>query len=461
MKGGIGASWHVINGIGPLNNQNYLFPVREDNPLGSAWGGNPSVTDTLAWKQLCEHARWLGLDFIRVELAGKSYEPWKNVFTWDSDDMKALYIVLDYCQKNDIDVFLQQMCLNTGWNSYPGVHPLLSAPRSLDDYAEGISNMLEYLTKIRNYSCIKYFCITNEPPGGPWGYWWSEGTGDAPYTPAVKRVYEEFRKKNIPIRLSGPDWTSLPPFTPEKLDFAPFLGAYDIHSYQGIDKEGEKTIRQWADWAHSMNKPFFISEFGNMNLGWGKDNPGPKSVDAALSNANDIITALKSGTDAMNRWSFTNRGDMDGQWQLVQTYDRGKKEYMKTIVPENTAYYGFAMFTRFIAKYSSVLQSIESAPSDTAVSMISLKNPDGNIVIILLNRSNETKTGEIQLTSKLKSDKLAMYQYDENIPAEGKFELNPVEIIPVTDKLPLKLTKKSIVVLSSVILRNTDQGIIR
>lgn len=460
MRGGIGASWHVINDIGPLNNQEYQYPVREDNPLGSAWGGNPPVSEKAAWEQICNHAKWLGLDFIRLELAQKSYQPLKDKYTWDSDDMKALYTILDYCEKNQVDVFLQQMTMNAEWNSYPGVHPLISAPRSLDDYANSLATLVEYLTKTKNYSCIKYLCITNEPPGGPWGYWFSMGPEDAKYTPAIKRVHEEFVKRGIKTTLSGPDWTSLPPFNPDNFDFSPYLGAFDIHSYMGIDKKGSQTVKKWAEWAHSQNKPFFISEFGNMNLGWGTDNPGPKSHAAALSNARDMITALSLGTDAMNRWSFTNRSDLDGQWQLVRTYDRQKKAYLKTVIPENTAYYGFAMFTRFIAKYASVLQTTPGTGTDTAVSIISLRNPDGNLVFIMLNQSNETKKGEVALQSKLKVKVLYKYFYDEHVPAEGRFDLNPSEIKLASLKLNVTLEKKSITVYSTKKLANTDWGII-
>lgn len=461
MRSGIGASWHTISDIGSLENEKYQYPVREENPLGSAWGGNPPLQDTIAWRQICSYARWLGLDFIRVELMMKAYEPEKGKFDWESNDMQALYKILDCCQQMGADVFLQQMVMNVGWNAYPGVHPLLSAPRSPDDFAEGIATLLEYLTKMKKYTCIKYFCITNEPPGGPWGYWWSMGPADAPFAPVLKSVHDELVRRNIFIPLSGPDWTSLPPFNKEKLIFDPYLGAYDIHSYDGIDDKGERTIQHWADWAHTVNKPFFISEFGNMNLGWGKDNPGPKSLAAALSNAHDIITALSAGTDGMNRWSFINRGDMDGQWQLIRTWDIQKKEYLKRLIPENTAYYGYAMFTRFIAKYASVLKTICSFRKDNSVSMISLRNPDGSLVFIILNQSDENKQGLLMIKSRSKIGSLYKYLYDEKIPPEGSYALNPTDTIYKASAINLVIEKRSITVFSEKLLTNTDWGIIK
>jgi hypothetical protein len=53
--------------------------------------------------------------------------------------------------------------------------------------------------------------------------------------------------------------------------------------------EGEANLQKWADWAHAQGKPFFLTEYGNMQLGWGGDDPNPKSFD---SNASDVICVL-------------------------------------------------------------------------------------------------------------------------------------------------------------------------
>ena len=69
MAGGIGASWHSMGATV------FYYPdlIKRDNRTckGSGFGGNPPVTPeyTKAWYDLLEHAKWLGLDFIRVEVA--------------------------------------------------------------------------------------------------------------------------------------------------------------------------------------------------------------------------------------------------------------------------------------------------------------------------------------------------------------------------------------------------------
>ena len=91
MQGGIGASWHAIEN--PI-------PVEGDTSHGgSAWGGNPPAKDRKAWRRTYRRAEWLGLDFCRVEVEQRMYEPERGRFTWDSAEMGILYRILDWCER--------------------------------------------------------------------------------------------------------------------------------------------------------------------------------------------------------------------------------------------------------------------------------------------------------------------------------------------------------------------------
>ena len=458
MKGGMGASWHALHYDIPLENEKYKYPVREIAPRGSAWGGNPPANDTAAWKQIKNHAAWLGLNFIRVEIDQRMYEPERNQFDWENDEMQALYHILDWSEENGADVFLQQMWGHVEWNAYPGVHPLLSAPKNLDDFASGIATLIEYLTKTKGYTCIKYFCMTNEPPGGPWGYWWDFGDATGTINDAWKRLREEFDARGITVPISGPDWTSMPPFEEEKLVFAPYLGSIDIHSYDGATAEGEATLKQWADWAHAQNKPFFITEYGNMKLGWGNDNPAQKSFEAALSNANDVIRAFRAGADGVNRWSFTNRGDLDGQWQLIHTFDRETKTYLSKIKPENEAYFGFGIISCFLSKYSSTVSCAVNQP-DSVLMSLALVSPAGEISVFLLNKSNEEQLVGLKIDN-LPGKTLNVYQVTKVIVVKPDFQLNPVQSFGSGKMGKLVLPPQSITTVSSYSLTKNDSGII-
>lgn len=457
MRGGMGASWHALSKEISLNNHLYQFPAREYCPRGSAYGGNPPVTDESGWNQIKNHASWLGLNFIRVELSQGMYEPRRNEFEWDNEEMQALYLILDWCEKNQVDVFLQQMWSDVAWNAWPGVHPLISAPYRLDDFAHGLATLLDYLIKNKKYTCIKYFCMTNEPPGGPWGYWWEYGHGQGSLAETWKRLKQEFDFRGISVPISGPDWTSMPPFEPEKLTFAQDLGSIDIHSYDGVTAAGEQNLRCWANWAHAQNKPFFLSEYGNMQLGYGDDHPGQATFAAALSNAQDVLRGMRAGVDGFNRWSFTNRGDLDGQWQLIRTWNRDTKDYYQIIEPETEAYYGFGIISRFLSKYSAVLTCRHEFKDETMLAG-ALKSPQSKLSVFLLNISAETLHVKLHLVPE--SDRpLYIYQVSESILAEPKFQLNPWPQ-PIQTEARLILPAKSITTVTNYFLSHQDRGII-
>jgi hypothetical protein len=461
MQGGVGASWHALGKEIPLHDEWYDYPVRMINPRGSGYGGNPPLEDTSAWNQVKREASWLGLDFVRVEISQRMYEPKRDTFDWNNGEMKNLYHILDWCEKNHADVFLQQLWGNVAWNAFPGVHPLLSAPRSLHDFAQGIAALLKELTVNRSYTCIKYFCITNEPPGGTWGYWWSYGSGSGSVTPAWKNVRETLDSAGIHIPLSGPDWTSLPPFDTARIDFDPYIGAYDIHSYGGIDYSGEEIIKNWSDWAHDHHKPFFVSEFGNMNLGWGGSNPGPKSWVASLSDVSDVVRGLNMGADGFNRWSFVNRGDLDGQWQLIRTWDIEKKQYLHHVVPEPEAFYGFAMVTRFMGKQPDLIFWQTNMCID-GVKLIAYRNRDGNIGLLIVNNEKRPIREFVTFNDAVDQRDFNLYQVDKAGVDEPDFQLRPV---PLAHKAhqprTFILAPESITLVTTLHLAPGDPGVIR
>jgi hypothetical protein len=455
MAGGIGASWHAISKDTIDESPEYKWALRYKNNRGSAWGGNPPVINKDAWEQIYRHASWLGMSFVRVELSARMYEPVKNKFDWENEEMQALYKILDWAEANNADVFLQQMWSNVKWNSYPGVQPLLSAPKSIEDFAEGFATLAEYLTVTKKYTCIKWLCITNEPPGGSWGSWWSMGDTNPPVTPAWREVRKALDKRNIAIPISGPDWTDLPVFDASKIDFDEYVGAYDIHSYQGIDAEKQKIVADWAGWAKEHNKPMFLSEIGDMRPGWKDSNPGPKSFAAALSNAESVLRGLSAGVSAFNRWSFTNRGDLDGQWQLIRTWDIENQKYLDRVEPEPVAFYGYGIISRFMAKHSSVV--FTDTIANSSLLSHTLKSDDGHLTTYILNKSDSAQIVTLKMTGS-GNHKIYLYRVTEDELTKPGYRMDPLKEIIISEGniITLVLPAKSINTLSGIKSKHED-----
>lgn len=427
MQGGIGASWHAISADLPkYEKESYRWPLRAGASRGSAWGGNPPVENRAAWRQVCEYARWLGLDWLRVEFSQRMYEPKRREYDWDNEEMQALYLILDWCQENGADVFLTQMWSNVEWNAFEDIHPLHSAPKSVDDFAEGLAELMDHLVKKKGYTCIRWLCIDNEP-GYNWAWWIGPKGKDHSLTPALKAVREALDARGIKVPLSGPDWTNPPrpdsPEIPQKIDFDQFIGAYDIHSYTGADEQRQAIWASWTKLAHERGKPLLLSEMGDMKLGWRGSNAGPKSFAAALSNAESVLRGLAVGIDAFNRWSFVNRGDLDGQWQLVRTWDIDKKKHFENVEPERVAYFGFGILTRFTAKHSDVLKcEVESASKVLAGA---LRSPKGNLTLIVANMGDEANDVTVEASNVGKTVDLFRYSVTQSDLNAEDFRLEP------------------------------------
>ncbi len=455
MSGGIGASWHALSIDSIDESPDYKYALRYSNSRGSAWGGNPPVGNTVEWNQIYKHASWLGLSWLRVELSMRMYEPERNQFDWENEEMLALYNILDWAEANNADVFLQQMWSNVKWNAFQDVQPLLSAPKSLDDFAGGLAKLVEYLLIEKKYTCIKWLCITNEPPGGSWGSWWSMGEKDAPITPALREVRRALDEKGIKLPISGPDWTDLPEFDAKKIDFDQYIGAYDIHSYQGIDEAKQKILKDWVNWANEHNKPLFLSEIGDMKLGWKDANPGPKSFKASLSNVESILRGMEVGVSAFNRWSFTNRGDLDGQFQLIRTWDIEKKEYCNKIEAEPFAYYGYGIITRFCVKNSDVV--LTQSNGNTDILSQTLKSSNGVITTYILNKSNKEQLIKLSYTG-ISNYQFFLYQVTETAVAKSNFKLNPITELSIKegDEIILIIPEQSISTLTNMKVLHED-----
>jgi len=64
----------------------------------------------------------------------------------------------------------------------------------------------------------------------------------------------------------------------------------------------------------AVGKGLYLTEFGTQTYDHKADDPAPGSFKASLKDMELLIRALNLGIDGANHWSFTNRGELDGQW---------------------------------------------------------------------------------------------------------------------------------------------------
>lgn len=470
MRGGIGASWHAIENPIPITDG------RSEG--GSAWGGNPAADDVERWRQLEAHADWLGLDWLRVEVEQRMYEPAEGRFDWENREMRILDRILEWCDRRGADVLLQQMWGNVDWNTFPEwrdnprrrVH---SGPVSLQAYADGLATLVEHLVRDRRHTSIRWLGIVNEPGHG-WSWWLRPPRDPMPLTPGLEAVRRALDERALDVPISGPGWTFLPPLEPEAIDFDHLIGAYDLHSYNaqfdGLEggrysvTEAEARLRDWASWAHDRGKPFFLSELGSMAFGWGRNHPGPGSYEAGLKDAELVIRGLGVGVDAFNRWSFVNRGDLDGQWQLVDTWDVEAGALREEFTPHPNSYFLFGMLSRFTAKRSEVLETtVSEMELPRPVFAAALRAPSGELTVLTVNDDVPDRRVRLELAGLVEERVFLRYAVTPADRDRADLRLDPLDrttLGPDRRWLDFELPGRSVTVLTTYELGHRQGGVI-
>ena len=101
-----------------------------------------------------------------------------------------------------------------------------------------------------------------------------------------------------------------------------------------------------------------------------------------------VVRDLSAGVDGFNRWSFLNVGYLDGQWQLLQTWDVKNHKLLDNYTPYPNAYYFVGLLSRYTAKHSSVLASRVQGGTHRAASTrfaAALRSPKGNFTLAVVN----------------------------------------------------------------------------
>jgi len=468
MSGGLGASFHAIE---------TPIPGSEG---GSGWGANPAPDDETGWRSVFHYADWLGLDWCRVELEQRMYEPARGHYDWNGPEMRILYRILDWAEARRVDVFLQQMWGNTAWNAYPELRAdparrVHSAPLSLDDFADGTAELASHLLRVKKYTCIRWLSVNNEP-GESFSWWQDANLHPLSITPGLKAARKALDSRHIALPISGPDWTDMPALIPSKIDFDPAIGAYDLHSYWAdFDGHGSQAqysmsttvarLADWAAWAHARHKPFFLSELGTMAYGWGGNHPGPGSYESSLKNASLVVRGINAGVDAFNRWSFLNRGDLDGQWQLLDTWDAKNGRLLPVFKPHPNAFWMWALLSRYTALRSEVLRIRRQGGEVNGIQRLAaaaLRSPKGQFTILVVNEAMEDMTGTIDFINLAHSIELCRYRITAaqrdaaviDLKADKVFALAPGEA-SWQDVLPAR----SVTVYSTYRLAPADNGV--
>ena len=174
---------------------------------------------------------------------------------------------------------------------------------------------------------------------------------------------------------------------------------------------------------------------------------------------------INAGADGFNRWSFLNRGDLDGQWQFIETWDRKEKKLLKEYTPHPNTYFVLGLLSRFIAKHSDVLDCrVEGGKVDPwqRVFAAALRSPKGNLTLAVVNDAKTEYKASFELRELAKDCTLYRYSVDQTdrdrddlkIDSQAEYRL-PRDASTFTDRL----APMSVTVYSTYKLTHSDDGV--
>ena len=181
-----------------------------------AWTGDTTLSDN-GWNTLYARLRYMQPPIMRIMVSpGWNYTP-----TNFNKGAGLLFKMLDFCQNNGIDVIFGE------WGHQGGT--------GIDTtWLNTAVNFYEYLIKNKNYACIKYYNLVNEPNGN-----WSSINGNYDLWKELIRAFNArlvARNLASASQIIGPDiaiWDthSVGWVANTKNDLGEMVTSYDIHTY--------------------------------------------------------------------------------------------------------------------------------------------------------------------------------------------------------------------------------------
>ncbi len=424
--------------------------VLQNNYYGGAMQWEPNDRDAMTeaqWDRLFSRVRYMKLGYIRCCIMPYFYcfgfDGNKPKFVWNTDSttvnaqwfansnryLKDLYRLLDFCQKEKIDVLLGEWWRpnNVEWKQAVPVK-LPKYAIELDDplYAEQVAAMVNHLVKDKGFTCIKQFNFGNEVnllaqvPG--MGYTWEK------WKKSIQNLYSNLKRDNLGyIKIVGPDggyWGEDTWFnkTLEQLDKE--VSVIDFHWY--MDKDWTLTNRvedetRMFRFFTQLNNKDKKNIWGEMGIRDGHNEIFDQqtqlhSVWYGTFVADGLIQTLRSGWSSGNAWGMDDamhyKDDLDEQkiWGFWNSIAEQKGK------PEEAAirpwFYTWSLLSRNFPKGSEIIYS--NSFRTQHLNCVAAKTPDGNISFAITNTADFQQSVTLQIPTIENKQTINKYVYFEN-----------------------------------------------
>lgn len=371
--------------------------------LGSAYSGIPYPQDIESWHKIFKHLSWFGFNWIRLGFEHNDIQYEKGRYVWQNlDDFeektrnyKNMLLFLNWAEENRVDVLLQEFAQACDWNCIPGQKIGHSAPRDLEQWAEGYVALVKHLLEEKRYTCIKMLNISNEPEN--WWDWWK----GRKICEGYKIVRQKLDAAHIDIPLAGPEYMSDYNYTKNWHECKPYIDIFETHNY---DDSHKNTIafRPIAD----LNYPTIWGEYA------GGDNRG---YEWNLWVAKWQVGGYNNGIDGFARWNFLNTNNIDGNFSYIITWDTITDKVLSgEFHKQPNLYHIDGLISRYVPRNSYVLPT---ACTEKNLIPVVFRTPGGNYSLLVVSQMENGKTVDFTLQGLDKE--IVLYKYSITPEQEG------------------------------------------
>lgn len=456
---GIGWNWQYIRGDFPD-----WSPKEWDAFLGM-----------LAWSR--PHWVRYGLHMSHWEPENDDNDPdhfeWDR-FQFDSDVMKMHYRMLDFCERQGIDVLV------CNWNVADWLAETVrnkalkdtddktrtDAPYDPKELVESVAALVHQLKAVKKYQCVKYVSLWNEPNGK-----WSYNSPNANYPDAFWPMYPLLDAKlkamglRDQVKILGPDSSTakygdleeMPGLLDRYGDVVDVLADHDYKGYADCEKgkrgapisEGVEAYARLATALRARKRPIplGVCEYGNMGAGSSGVQGDAQVFAGSISTAELVTRAASVGVNGFLRWSYAPCHSSCPNWGALNASSR-----QCIFTPYPPVYYPHSMLSRYIEKGSAVLDAKVTGGIDEnhvpRVYASAFKWATNQFTIVLINDGFQPKKVRVSaFPIAFMRFQLSHLSYDARLPETLERQDN----VPVYEgKFTLDLPPRSIHVVTSV-----------
>jgi hypothetical protein len=398
----------------------------------------------------------------------------KPVYDFNDERIKKVCRILDYCEKRGVDVLLGD------WNPSRIDDLSVTDPR----WTELVGELINYLVNVKNYSCIKYYNLGNEPNGRDrYVELWKVGssTNFNNWRISMLNLHKELVKRDLEkrIKIVGPDCSNGNDWIKKIIDdkeLAAVIDVYDVHSY-ATDREIEEGAygREMAYYREYIsfkdpdgkNKQFFMGEAGMIT---GRNNVDQQKMIGTFQYGvwmtDYVIQSMNAGQAGLLAWDMDDAMHTNGklgpgteikdyiwkEWGFWDSFGEEKGAPERTNI--RPWFYTWSLLSKYVPRGSQIMKTSDSEiPGLRSTASKITFNGKTEYTFVIVNESTEKREVNLVL-SNLKGIDLNQFNYFENdMPVDVKGFAVAKKVIKSANLhkgLTVEMPSKGVIILTSL-----------